>query len=66
MWPFKKKAIVTDADKPASSYVLAKEDGVVESIMFDHIVIGGRKYACRAPLVEGGSHVKKNQPVGKK
>ena len=55
MWPFKKK----------SSYVTATEPGVVESIMYDHVIISGKRYDCRCPLVEHGHSVIKNQPIGK-
>lgn len=65
MWPFKKKV---PAEQVGTKTVLvrAKVDGVVESIMYDHIIISGKRYDMRVMLVEDGQTVKKNQPIGKK
>ena len=63
MWPFSKK--VADLP-PYSPYVLADEDGVVEQIMFDHVVVSGRRYDCRVPMARCGQQVVAGQPVGKK
>jgi len=64
MWPFKKKAKQPE-ELPARTYVLAKCDGVVEQVMYDYIVIAGKRHDCKAPLVELRQTVKKGQPVGK-
>lgn len=64
MWPFKrkKKAPELPARDP---YVYAKAPGVVEEIMYDYVVVGGKRYDCKAPMVILGQRVKKGQPVGK-
>ena len=58
MWPFKRKR--------KNRYVRAKAAGVVDKVMYDHVIISGRKYSCRVMLVEVGQIVTKKQPVGKK
>ena len=64
MWPFKRKpkALPEPSSNPP---ILAKKDGVVESVMYDHIVVGGVRYDTKKPLVHMGQQVKKGQPVGK-
>ena len=62
MWPFKKKQ---PKELPARKYVLAKCDGVVEQVMYDYIIIDGKRHDCKAPLVELGGTVKKGQRIGK-
>jgi biotin carboxyl carrier protein len=57
MWPFKRKKI--------ENFMRAKNDGVVEQVMYDYIIVSGARYDTKKPLVQIGARVKKGQPVGK-